>query len=220
MSATQVEVPVTARSLLVSNKEDKQTQTEGMHSRCTLPDTIRPLLASLQALHDVSANNVAAVYKLCTDGHIEDAVSRQMAEKCLIEYSLALFEIFVLREIHGSVDLVLGLDGTSTYFGRAFNEFHITGRSVTELIGLVDTVGKTALDMLNQFILCWARVNDVEKRYGMPLTPIYAITSMTSDTTSSMSGEHGGFHALFEQARLGAWIRDGSPGVYKVSTYK
>ena len=86
------------------------------------------------------------------------------------------------------------------YFGRAFNEFHITGRNVTELIGLVDTVGKTALDMLNQFILCWALVNDVEQRYGMPLTPIYAITSMTSDTTSSMSGEHGGFQALFEQA--------------------
>ena len=35
MSATQVEVPITARSLFVSNKEDKQTQTEGMHSRCT-----------------------------------------------------------------------------------------------------------------------------------------------------------------------------------------
>ena len=193
------EGPIPARSLFVSHKEDKHTQTEEMHSRCTLPDTIRPLLASPQALHDVSANNAAAVYKLCTDGHIEDAVSRQTAEKCLIEYSLALF-------------------GTCTYFGRAFNEFHITGPNVTELIGLVDTIGNTALDMLNQFILCWARVNDVEKRYGMPLTPIYAITSMTSDTTSSMSGEHGGFQALFERARLGAWIHDGSPSVYKVST--
>ena len=42
----------------------------------------------------------------------------------------------------------------------------------------------------------WAPDNDVEKRYGMPLTPIYAITSMASDTISSMSGEHGGFQGL------------------------
>ena len=64
------------------------------------------------------------------------------------------------------------------------------------------------------------KVNDVEKRYGMPLTFIYAITSMTLDTTSSINAEHGGFQALFEQARLGAWIRDGSHGVHKVSIYK
>ena len=166
VSATQVEVPITARYLVVPNKEDKQTQTEEIHSRCTLPDTIRPFLASLQALHDVSANNVSVVHKLCTDGHIEDAVSRQTAEKCLIEYRLVLVELFVLREIHGCVDLVLGLDGTSTYFGRAFNGILPTGRNVTQLIGLVGTVEKTALDMLNQFTLCWARVNDVEKRYG------------------------------------------------------
>ena len=42
VSATQVGVPVTARSLFVSNKEDKQTQTEGMHCRCRLPDTSAP----------------------------------------------------------------------------------------------------------------------------------------------------------------------------------
>ena len=53
----------------------------------------------------------------------------------------------------------------------------------------------------------------------MPLTHIYAITSMTSETTCSMNAEHVGFQALFEQACLGAWIRDGSPGVIK-SIYK
>ena len=42
----------------------------------------------------------------------------------------------------------------------------------------------------------WAPVNDVEKRYGMPLTAIYAIISMASDTISSTSGEHGGFQDL------------------------
>ena len=94
------------------------------------------------------------------------------------------------------------------------------GKTETELIGLLDCVGKTALDMLNQFILVWAKVNDVEARFSLPRTPLYTITSRTADTTTAMSGEFGGFQALFERARLGAWRQDGSIGNYKPSTYK
>ena len=126
----------------------------------------------------------------------------------------------MLEEIHGGEDLVLGLDGTSTYFGRAFNEFHISGKTETELIGLLDWVGKFALHMLNEFILVWAKVNDVEARLSLPRTPLYTITSLTADTTTAMSEEFGGFQALFERARLGAWRQDGSIGNYKPSTYK
>ena len=151
--------------------------------------------------YNFAANQVSEVYKVCTDGDVSHATSPQTAQRCLIEASLTAFELFVLEEIHGCEDLVLGLDGTSTYFGRAFNEFHISGKTETELIGMLDCVGKTALDMLNQFILVWAKVNDVEARFSLPRTPLYTISSLTADTTTAMSGEFGGFQALFERAR-------------------
>ena len=88
------------------------------------------------------------------------------------------------------------------------------------MIGLCHTVGKTARGMLNQLLVVWAAINAIEKRYGLPPTPIYAITSLTADTTTFMSGEFRGFQALFEMAREEAGIRDGRPGTYKLSTYK
>ena len=70
-------------------------------------------------------------------------------------------------EIYGCVDLVLGLDGTSTHFGPAFNEFHLNGRDVIELICLVDTVGTTALDILKEFIFCLIGLRIMMLKRGM-----------------------------------------------------
>ena len=144
MSAPHIEVPVhkVAKTLFHVDVNTKASQTDAMHARCTVPDTIRMLLGQLLAIHDVAANQVSEVYKLYTDGDVSHATSPQTAQRCLIEASLTALELFVLEEIHGCKDLVLGLDGTSTYFGRAFNEFHISGKTETELIGLLDCVGK------------------------------------------------------------------------------
>ena len=212
MSAPQTEVPVhkVAKTLFHVDVNTKASQRNAMHARCTVPDTIRMLLGQLQAIHDVAANQGSEVYKLCTDGDVFHATSPQTAQRCLIEANLTAFELFVLEEIHGCKDLVLGLDGTSTYFGREFNEFHISGKTETELIGLLDCVGKTALDMLNQFILVWAKVNDVEARFSLPRTPLYAITSLTADTTTAMSGEFGGFQKPCLSRRV--WGHGGKMG--------
>ena len=83
---------------------------------------------------------------------------------------------------------------------------------------LLNCVGKTALKLLNQFILVWEKVNDVEARFSLLRTPLCNITSLTAHTTTAMSGEFGGFQALFEQARLGGWRQDGCIGNYKPST--
>ena len=103
MSAPQTEVPVhkVAKTLFHVNVNTKASQTDAMHARCTVPDTIRMLLGQLQAIHDVAANQVSEVYKLCTDGDVSHATSPQTAQRCLIEASLTAFELFVLEDIHG-----------------------------------------------------------------------------------------------------------------------
>ena len=66
MSAPQTEVPVhkVAKTLFHVDVNTKASQTDGMHARCTVPDTIRMLLGQLQVIHDVAANQVSEVYKL------------------------------------------------------------------------------------------------------------------------------------------------------------
>ena len=93
------------------------------HNSEVLPDCIRLTLALLQAECDVSANQVAGVYQRCTAASpsLDECTSPTTSTRCLIEASECLLDLFVLSEINGESDLVLGLDGTSTYFGRAMS---------------------------------------------------------------------------------------------------
>ena len=53
VSAPQTEVPVhkVAKTLFHVDVNTKACQTDAMHARCTVPDTIRMLLGQLQAIH-------------------------------------------------------------------------------------------------------------------------------------------------------------------------
>ena len=99
-------------------------------------------------------------------------------------------------------------------------ELHASGHSNTELLGLLDSVDKSAQASLDDIFLVLERVNAVERRFNVPQTPLYHFTSLTCDTTSSMSGHIGGLQALLEKARHKAWTGDACPGVYKPLTFK
>ena len=125
-----------------------------------------------------------------------------------------------MNELNGNKDICLGLDSTSTYFDRSVTEVHATGYTCTELLALMDTLGKGAEDALNDVLLVVERINEVEKRFNAPCTPLYFFTSLTTDTTSSMSGEFSGLQALLEVARVKAWEQDKKPDVWGLGEWK
>jgi len=141
-------------------------------------------------------------------------------QRYVLECSVALFELFVMNELNGNKDICLGFDSTSTYFDRSVTEVHATGYTCTELLAPMDTLGKGAEDALNDVLLVVERINEVEKRFNAPCTPLYFFTSLTTDTTSSMSGEFSGLQALLEVARVKAWEQDGKPDVWGLGEWK
>jgi hypothetical protein len=197
------------------------TQTDTVLANTNAPPHVRVTVAKMIAQKNVSANQAMPVYHMCT-GVSEDAdvLSRNSSQRFLLEASLCAFELFVLEGLNGHHDICLGLDGSNTYFGRNVVELHASGHSSTELLGLLDSVDKSAQASLDDIFLVLERVNAVERRFNVPQTPLYHFTSLTCDTTSSMSGHIGGLQALLEKARHKAWTGDGCPGVYKPLTFK
>ena len=50
-------------------------------------------------------------------------------------------------------------------------------------------------------VIALARINSVQHRFHLPCSMLYHISSLTTDTTSAMSGLFGGLQALLEKAR-------------------
>lgn len=81
----------------------------------------------------------------------------------------------------------------------------MSGATCTEVLCIVDTLTKGARSFVKDILRIWARVNAVEVRHHRTKTPIWFVTSLTSDTTTSMSGDIGGVKAIFEEVRRNAW---------------
>jgi len=63
-------------------------------------------------------------------------------------------------------------------------------------------------------------LNKYQEKLGLNLTKLYHITSLTTDNTSSNTGEKNGVRAVLERARAAEWLRDGQAGTMPPLIFK
>ena len=77
-------------------------------------------------------------------------------------------------------NLALGCDGVSTWFDRQGFEVHLSWKDKTELLGVVDLIGKGAAGYLEVILALFARLHAVQEAHGWQQTNFSSVRTLYS----------------------------------------